>query len=58
VLARRPTGRITVRRFISLLIASAIALIMLAPPAAAVVCHDYPGGCCDAPLARKLGMTC
>lgn len=29
-----------------------------APAANAVVCHDYPGGCCDSTLARKLGIYC
>lgn len=24
----------------------------------AFVCNDNPGGCCDTPLARKIGMYC
>lgn len=46
------------RRIASLFIGAILALIVLAPPAGAVVCHDYPGGCCDSPLARKLGIYC
>lgn len=48
----------TFRRMLLAALIAAGSITVSTTAADAFVCHDYPGGCCDSTLSRKLGIRC